>query len=72
MYSHVRSFKGLNSCITLSFLVLYGCAKLCMVLFGCVWSIRSCHVLYDFVSGPLVVLDGPVCSCVVLVSLIRS
>ena len=72
MYGHVRSFNGFYCCITLSSLVLYGCAKSCMVLFGCVWSIRSCHALYDFVSVPLVVLDGPVCSCVVLVSPIHS
>ena len=45
---HVRSFKGLSCCITELFSSdLYGCLKSCMVLFGSLWSIRSCQVLYD-------------------------
>ena len=45
---HVRSFKRLSCCITELFSSdLYGCLKSCMVLFGSLWSIRSCQVLYD-------------------------
>ena len=31
--------------------VLYGRARSCIVFFGCVWSIRSCQVLYDILEN---------------------
>ena len=52
-------------------LFLYGCASFCIVFFGCVWSIRSCQVLYDIVKN-YTVLEGPVCSCRVLFGHILS
>ena len=54
---------GLYCCIMELFsLVLYGRARSCIVFFGCVWSIRFCHVLYGIVEN-YTVLEGPVCSC---------
>ena len=56
-------FKVIYCCIMVLFsLVLYGRARSCIVFFGCVWSIRSCQVLYDIIEN-YTVLEGPVCSC---------